>query len=134
MGADKGTHVEVADGTVVEPLGVAKCLKALVDKEKPDLVILGKQAIDDDASQVGGMLAGMLGWPQANFASKLDVDAGSGEATVAREIDGGLESVKMKLPAIVTTDLRLNEPRFTTCVLSRLRTTPLIRCAACQTS
>ena len=112
MGADSGIHVEVKDGTVVEPLAVAKCLKALIGTEEPSLVIMGKQAIDDDASQVGGMLAGMLGWPQANFASKLDLEADNKSITVTREIDGGLETLKMGLPAIVTTDLRLNEPRY----------------------
>ena len=112
MGADAGIHVEVKDGTVVEPLAVAKCLKALIGTEEPSLVIMGKQAIDDDASQVGGMLAGMLGWPQANFASKLDLAEDNKSITVTREIDGGLETLKMGLPAIVTTDLRLNEPRY----------------------
>lgn len=112
MGADSGIHVEVKDGTVVEPLAVARSLKAIINSEKPDLVIMGKQAIDDDASQVGGMLAGMLSWPQANFASKVDLDAGSGSVTVAREIDGGLETLSMSLPAVITTDLRLNEPRY----------------------
>ncbi|GAA93511.1 uncharacterized protein L969DRAFT_95838 [Mixia osmundae IAM 14324] len=112
MGADTGIHVETADKEIIEPLSVAKTLKAIVDKEKPDLVILGKQAIDDDSSQVGGMLAGLLNWPQANFASKLDYDKGANEIHVSREIDGGLETLKMKLPAIVTTDLRLNEPRY----------------------
>lgn len=112
MGADSGIHVEVADGTIVEPLAVARCLKALIKTEEPSLVIMGKQAIDDDASQVGGMLAGMLAWPQANFASKLDLEAEANTITVTREIDGGLETLKMGLPAIVTTDLRLNEPRY----------------------
>lgn len=112
MGADSAIHVETQDGEVVEPLAVAKCLKALVEQEKPDLVILGKQAIDDDASQVGGMLAALLNWPQANFASKVDLDVDGSSTTVSREIDGGVETLKMKLPAIVTTDLRLNEPRY----------------------
>ncbi|KAI5481151.1 electron transfer flavoprotein beta subunit [Pseudohyphozyma bogoriensis] len=112
MGADSAIHVEVKDGTVVEPLAVAKSLKAIVGTESPDLVIMGKQAIDDDASQVGGMLAGMLSWPQANFASKVDLDAPGKKVTVAREIDGGLETLSMALPAVVTTDLRLNEPRY----------------------
>jgi electron transfer flavoprotein beta subunit len=95
---------------------VAKLLKALVDKEQPKLVILGKQAIDDDANQTGQMLAALLGWPQATFASKV-VIAGQGEemrATVTREVDGGLETLEMSLPAIITTDLRLNEPRYAT--------------------
>lgn len=112
MGADSGIHIEVKDGDVVEPLAVARGLRAIVDSEKPDLVIMGKQAIDDDSSQVGGMLAGMLSWPQANFASKLDLDTSAKSITVAREIDGGLETLSMSLPAVVTTDLRLNEPRY----------------------
>ena len=93
-------------------MGVAKILKALADKHKADLIICGKQAIDDDASQVGGMLAGLLGWPQAQFASKVDIKDGEKEAEVAREIDGGLEVLKVPLPAVITTDLRLNEPRY----------------------
>jgi electron transfer flavoprotein beta subunit len=108
MGADRGVLVE-HDGEV-EPLAVAKLLKALVDKESPDLVIVGKQAIDDDANQTGQMLAGLLGWPQATFCSKFE--PGDGEATVIREIDGGLETIKVKMPCIITTDLRLNEPRY----------------------
>jgi electron transfer flavoprotein beta subunit len=96
----------------LQPLAVAKLLKALVDKEQPRLVILGKQAIDDDANQTGQMLAALLDWPQATFASKVDV---AGESiTVKREVDGGLETIAMNLPAIVTTDLRLNEPRYAT--------------------
>lgn len=112
MGADSGIHVETPEGTVVEPLAVARCLRELVKSEGSELIILGKQAIDDDAGQVGGMLAGMLGWPQANFASSVELDPATSEITVAREIDGGLETLKMKLPAVVTTDLRLNEPRY----------------------
>ena len=113
MGADSAIHVEVPEGFVVEPLGVARVLAALVASEGPDLVILGKQAIDDDASQVGGMLAGMLGWPQANFASKVELSGeGLKSIKVAREIDGGLETLEMNAPAIITTDLRLNEPRY----------------------
>ncbi|GAA6024495.1 hypothetical protein JCM10207_004514 [Rhodosporidiobolus poonsookiae] len=112
MGADEAVHVETKEEDVVEPLAVARALKALVAQEKPDLVIMGKQAIDDDSSQVGGMLAGMLSWPQANFASKVDLDAGASAVTVSREIDGGLETLKMSLPALVTTDLRLNQPRY----------------------
>lgn len=108
MGADRGILVE-HDGEV-EPLAVAKLLKALVDKESPDLVIVGKQAIDDDANQTGQMLAGLLDWPQATFCSKFE--PGDGEATVIREIDGGLETIKVKMPCIITTDLRLNEPRY----------------------
>lgn len=112
MGADSGIHVETPDGLVIEPLAVARCLKALVEKQGSELIIMGKQAIDDDASQVGGMLAGMLGWPQANFASKLELDAPGKKIVVSREIDGGLETLSMGLPAVVTTDLRLNEPRY----------------------
>ncbi|GAB4571901.1 MAG: electron transfer flavoprotein subunit beta/FixA family protein [Rhodothalassiaceae bacterium] len=108
MGADRGILIE-HDGPT-EPLAVAKCLKAVVEAEKPDLVILGKQAIDDDANQTGQMLAALLGWGQGTFASKLV--PGDGTIEVTREVDGGLETVKLKLPAIVTTDLRLNEPRY----------------------
>jgi electron transfer flavoprotein beta subunit len=108
MGADRGILVK-ADG-VVEPLAVAKILKAVVEQEKPDLVILGKQAIDDDANQTGQMLAALLGWPQGTFAFKLEVDGG--DFVVTREVDGGLQTVRLKGPAIITTDLRLNEPRY----------------------
>ncbi|MGE8940305.1 electron transfer flavoprotein subunit beta/FixA family protein [Leptospira interrogans] len=110
MGADRGILVETPDGAVVEPLAVAKVLKAIVEAEQPGLVILGKQAIDDDSNQTGQMLAALLGWSQATFASKLVIEEGS--ALVTREVDGGLETVKIKTPAIVTTDLRLNEPRY----------------------
>lgn len=112
MGADSAIHIEHKDGEVIEPLSVAKALRAIVEQEKPDLVIMGKQAIDDDASQVGGMLGGLLSWPQANFASKVELQDGGKAVEVAREIDGGLETLRMQLPAIVTTDLRLNEPRY----------------------
>jgi electron transfer flavoprotein beta subunit len=108
MGADRGILVKV-DGTT-EPLAVAKILKALVEAESPDLVILGKQAIDDDCNQTGQMLAALLGWPQGTFASK--VEPGEGSVDVTREVDGGLQTVSLKLPAVVTTDLRLNEPRY----------------------
>jgi electron transfer flavoprotein beta subunit len=108
MGADRGVLVEV-DGTV-EPLAVAKLLKAIVAEEAPGLVILGKQAIDDDCNQTGQMLAALLGWPQGTFASKVEV--GEDTVTVTREVDGGLATVALSLPAIVTTDLRLNEPRY----------------------
>jgi len=108
MGADRGILVKVDQ--VVEPLAVAKILKAIVEAEKPGLVILGKQAIDDDCNQTGQMLAALLGWPQGTFASKLVVDGDS--ILVTREVDGGLQTVKLKSPAIVTTDLRLNEPRY----------------------
>jgi electron transfer flavoprotein beta subunit len=108
MGADRAILV-VADGHV-EPLAVAKILKGVVAEESPDLVILGKQAIDDDNNQTGQMLAGLLGWAQGTFASKVEI--ADGQAVVTREVDGGLETDKLKLPAIVTTDLRLNEPRY----------------------
>jgi electron transfer flavoprotein beta subunit len=108
MGADRAILVKHDD--IVEPLAVAKILKGVVDAEKPEIVILGKQAIDDDANQTGQMLAALLGWPQATFCSKLE--PANGEATITREIDGGLQQVKVKLPLIVTTDLRLNQPRY----------------------
>jgi electron transfer flavoprotein beta subunit len=110
IGADRGLLVEIAEGAAVEPLAVAKLLKAIVAAEKPDLVIMGKQAIDDDCNQTGQMLAALIGWPQGTFASKLVLDGGA--AHVTREIDGGLETVRLNLPAVVTTDLRLNEPRY----------------------
>jgi electron transfer flavoprotein beta subunit len=110
IGADRGILVE-ADADV-QPLAVAKVLKALIDKEKPDLVILGKQAIDDDSNQVGQMLAALAGLPQGTFASKVEVTGG--KVAVTREVDGGLETVSLSLPAVVTTDLRLNEPRYVT--------------------
>jgi len=110
IGADRGILVETA--TELEPLAVAKLLKALADKEQPQLIILGKQAIDDDSNQTGQMLAALLGWPQATFASKVVLE--DGKATVTREVDGGLETLSLTLPAIVTTDLRLNEPRYVT--------------------
>ncbi len=113
MGADRAILVE--SNVDVQPLAVAKVLKALVDKEAPQLVLLGKQAIDDDASQTGQMLAGLLGWSQATFASKVVVNGNeASEAYVTREIDGGMETVTVKLPAIVTVDLRLNTPRYAT--------------------
>src|ERR1700739_2087451 len=108
MGADRGILVKVDQ--IVEPLAVAKILKGIVEAEKPGLVILGKQAIDDDCNQTGQMLAALLGWPQGTFASKLAIDGDS--ISVTREVDGGLQTVKLKAPAIVTTDLRLNEPRY----------------------
>ncbi|WP_019939476.1 electron transfer flavoprotein subunit beta/FixA family protein [Bordetella sp. FB-8] len=110
IGADRGILVQT--DAELQPLAVAKLLKALAEKEAPQLIILGKQAIDDDANQTGQMLAALLGWPQATFASKIEL--GDGSATVTREVDGGLETIKIKLPAIVTTDLRLNEPRYVT--------------------
>jgi electron transfer flavoprotein beta subunit len=110
IGADRAILVETAEE--LQPLAVAKLLKALVDKEQPQLVILGKQAIDDDCNQTGQMLAALLGWPQATFASKVEV--ADGKATVMREVDGGMETLAITLPAIITTDLRLNEPRYVT--------------------
>jgi electron transfer flavoprotein beta subunit len=110
LGADKAVLVET--DVELQPLAVAKLLKAVCAKESPQLVILGKQAIDDDCNQTGQMLAALLGWPQATFASKLNMSAQS--AQVTREVDGGLETISIKLPAVVTTDLRLNEPRYVT--------------------
>jgi electron transfer flavoprotein beta subunit len=110
IGADRAILVETPDG--LEPLAVAKLLKALVDKEQPGLVIVGKQAIDDDCNQTGQMLAALAKLPQATFASKIEI--ADGHASVTREVDGGLETLKIKLPAVVTTDLRLNEPRYVT--------------------
>jgi electron transfer flavoprotein beta subunit len=110
IGADRGVLVET--DAELQPLAVAKLLKAVVDQEQPQLVILGKQAIDDDAGQTGQLLAALLDWPQATFASAIEI--GEGTATVTREVDGGLEVLTLRLPAIVTTDLRLNEPRYVT--------------------
>jgi len=110
LGADRAVLVET--DAELQPLAVAKVLKVLADREQPKLVILGKQAIDDDANQTGQMLAALLGWPQATFASKVVIDGDS--AKVTREVDGGLETVEIALPAVVTTDLRLNEPRYAT--------------------
>ena len=108
MGADRAIHVQTDDE--LQPLAVAKLLKAVVDKEEPGLVILGKQAIDDDSNQTGQMLAALLSWSQGTFASKIDLQ--DGEIAVTREIDTGLENIKIKAPAIITADLRLNEPRY----------------------
>ena len=108
MGADRGIHIQTDEE--IEPLSIAKLLKEIAEKEKPDLFILGKQAIDDDSNQTGQMLAALLGWSQGTFASDLSLDTSN--ANVVREIDGGLETVKLKLPAIITTDLRLNTPRY----------------------
>jgi electron transfer flavoprotein beta subunit len=110
MGADRAILVQVDDGVEVEPLAVAKLLKAIADEEGPGLVILGKQAIDDDSNQTGQMLGALTGWGQATFANEVSV--ADGKATVKREIDGGLQTVNVNLPAIITTDLRLNEPRY----------------------
>ncbi|KQU84051.1 electron transporter RnfB [Variovorax sp. Root318D1] len=110
IGADRGILVETTEE--LQPLAVAKLLKALVEKEQPQLIILGKQAIDDDANQTGQMLAALTDLPQATFASKVEV--ADGKATVTREVDGGLETIQLSLPAVITTDLRLNEPRYVT--------------------
>lgn len=110
IGADRGVLIET--DAELQPLAVAKLLKALADKEQSQLIILGKQAIDDDCNQTGQMLAALLGWPQATFASKVVIE--DGKAVVTREVDGGLETVSLQLPAVVTTDLRLNEPRYVT--------------------
>ncbi|MBP1852163.1 electron transfer flavoprotein subunit beta/FixA family protein [Rhizobium halophytocola] len=108
MGADRAILIETDE--TVEPLAVAKILKGVIDAEQPGLVITGKQAIDDDSNQTGQMLSALMGWPQATFASKLEIKDGS--ADVTREVDGGLQTINVKLPAVVTTDLRLNEPRY----------------------
>lgn len=108
MGADRGILIKTDE--TVEPLGVAKALKAVADEEQPGLIIVGKQAIDDDSNQTGQMLAALLGWPQGTFASKVELDGD--KITVTREIDGGAQTVKLNAPAVVTTDLRLNEPRY----------------------
>jgi len=110
MGADRSLHVEVPEDKPLEPLGVAKLLKAIAEKEQSNLIFLGKQAIDDDSGQTGQMLAGLLNWPQATQASEVDINGE--DITVTREVDGGVETLKAKLPMIVTTDLRLNEPRY----------------------
>jgi electron transfer flavoprotein beta subunit len=114
IGADRAIHVECADE--LQPLAVAKLLKALVDKEQPGLIILGKQAIDDDCNQTGQMLAALANLPQGTFASKVEVEGSmpGGKVSVTREVDGGLETVKLSMPAVITTDLRLNEPRYVT--------------------
>jgi len=108
VGADRGIHIKVEG--VVEPLAVAKILQKIVDKEKPDLVFMGKQAIDDDCNQTGQMLSALLNWPQATFASKIDIKENKLE--IIREIDEGLETIEVNVPAVVTCDLRLNEPRY----------------------
>ena len=109
MGADRAILVQT--DAELQPLAVAKLLRAVVEREKPELIIMGKQAIDDDSNQTGQMLAALLGWPQATFASKIELKDG-GEAVVSREVDEGIETVAVRLPAVVTTDLRLNEPRY----------------------
>jgi electron transfer flavoprotein beta subunit len=108
MGADRGILVKTEDS--VEPINVAKILKGVAEAEKPDLIVLGKQAIDDDCNQTGQMLAALLGWAQGTFASKLEIDGGT--LNLTREIDGGLQTLKLKMPVVITTDLRLNEPRY----------------------
>mmetsp|Transcript_60345 Transcript_60345/g.142184 ORF Transcript_60345/g.142184 Transcript_60345/m.142184 type:complete len:250 (-) Transcript_60345:169-918(-) len=110
MGVDRAIHI--THDEILQPLAVAKLLKAVVEKETPDIVLLGKQAIDDDCNQTGQMLAGLLGWPQGAFASKVEI--ADKKMTVEREVDGGIETIKMDLPAVVTADLRLNEPRYAT--------------------
>ncbi len=110
MGADRAIHVEVPEDKPLEPLGVAKLLKAVAEKEESNLVMLGKQAIDDDSGQTGQMLAGLLGWSQATQASKVEIEGDT--VTVTKEVDGGVDTVRAKLPMIITTDLRLNEPRY----------------------
>jgi len=110
MGADRSIHVQVPEDKPLEPLAVAKLLKAIAEKEQSNLIFLGKQAIDDDMGQTGQMLAGLLNWPQATQAAKVEIKGD--DITVTREVDGGVETVKAKLPMIVTTDLRLNEPRY----------------------
>lgn len=108
VGADRAIHIDVEDG--VEPLAVAKCLKEVVSRENPELVIMGKQAIDDDCNQTGQMLSALLGWSQGTFASELKLNGD--KATVTREVDGGLETLELAMPAVITCDLRLNEPRY----------------------
>jgi electron transfer flavoprotein beta subunit len=110
IGADRAILVETPEGAIVEPLAVAKILKGVAAAEQPQLIILGKQAIDDDCNQTGQMLAALLGWPQGTFAS--NIEPGTDSVSVTREVDGGLETLKLRLPAVVTTDLRLNEPRY----------------------
>ncbi|KIJ54867.1 hypothetical protein M422DRAFT_24764 [Sphaerobolus stellatus SS14] len=116
MGADSAIHIEIPESLSPEPLGIAKALKALIEREQAnspvDLVIMGKQAIDDDAGQTGQMLAGLLDWPQATYASKVVISGDEKHVNVTREVDGGAEEIKCRLPTIITTDLRLNEPRY----------------------
>ncbi|GBF96953.1 hydroxylamine reductase [Raphidocelis subcapitata] len=117
MGADRAIHVSTpaaSDPATLQPLAVARALAAVARREEPGIVLLGKQAIDDDCNQTGQMLAGLLRWPQATFASSLAVDAAAGTATVEREVDGGSETLRLKLPGVVTADLRLNTPRYAT--------------------
>jgi electron transfer flavoprotein beta subunit len=124
LGADRAILVQTDEE--VEPLAVAKILRKIADEEQPDMVILGKQAIDDDCNQTGQMLAALLGWGQGTFASKVEVSDGA--VIVTREVDGGLETVKLKLPAVVTTDLRLNEPRYASLPnIMKARSKPLVQ-------
>jgi electron transfer flavoprotein beta subunit len=124
MGADRAVHIHT--DSEIQPLGAAKLLKALIDKEAPQLVIIGKQAIDDDASQTGQMLAGLLGWGQGTFASKVVIE--NNAAMVTREIDGGLVTVKLPLPCVISTDLRLNEPRYPALPnIMKARSKPLVK-------
>lgn len=111
MGADRGIHVDLKEGEEIEPLTVAKLLRQVVDQQKSNLVVLGKQSIDDDAGQTGQMLAGLLGWPQATQASEVEFGAND-QVTITKEVDGGVETVRATLPMVITTDLRLNEPRY----------------------
>lgn len=123
MGADRAIHIKTE--AALEPLAVAKLLQAIANEENPGLIILGKQAIDDDCNQTGQMLAALLGWPQGTFASKVDIT--DGKAEVMREVDGGLQTVRLNLPAIITTDLRLNEPRYATLPnIMKAKSKPLI--------
>ncbi|KAI1095764.1 electron transfer flavoprotein, beta subunit [Rostrohypoxylon terebratum] len=127
MGADRAIHVDVKEGEELEPLSVAKMLKAAVENEKSNLVILGKQSIDDDAAQTGQMLAGLLGWPQATQASKV-VFGKEDTVEVTKEVDGGVETVRAKLPMVITTDLRLNEPRYANLPnIMKAKKKPLVR-------
>ena len=115
MGADRSIHVEIPEASAageLEPLGVAKLLAKVVEKEERNLVILGKQSIDDDSNQTGQMLAGLLGWGQATQASKIEFEEGGDKVSVTREVDGGVETLRSPLPMVITTDLRLNEPRY----------------------
>ncbi|KAI8471622.1 MAG: hypothetical protein J3K34DRAFT_384679 [Monoraphidium minutum] len=114
MGADRAIHVSTPPAPELQPLAVARLLAAVAAREGPAMVLLGKQAIDDDANQTGQMLAGLLRWPQATFASQVAVDAAAGRAAVTREVDGGLQTLSVPLPAVVTADLRLNQPRYAT--------------------
>lgn len=112
MGADRGIHIAYEKPDIVHPLSVAKLLRGVVEREKPSIVLLGKQAIDDDSNQTGQMLAGMLNWPQGTFASAVTVDDAKTKVQLTREVDGGLETLLLDLPVVITADLRLNVPRY----------------------